>query len=43
MLEIILVFRSLYTLILVGGDIVSKYGAALQPGSYYVDGESKKL
>lgn len=42
MLEIILVFRSPYTLTLAGGDIVSKDGAVLQPGSYYVDGESKK-
>lgn len=42
MLEILLVFDSPYTLIL-GGDIVPRDGAELQPGNYYVDGKSKLL
>ena len=43
MLEIILVFRSSYTLTLAGGYIVPKDGAPLQSGNYYVDGESQTL
>ena len=42
MLEILLVFDSPYTVIL-GGDIVPRDGAELQPGNYYVDGKSKLL
>lgn len=42
MLEILLVFDSPYTLVL-GGDIVPRDGAELQPGNYYVDGKSKPL
>ena len=42
MLEIILVFSSPYTLTL-ADDIVPKDDAQLQPGNYYVDGESKTL
>lgn len=34
-LEILLVFRTPYTLTLAGGDIVAKDDAKLQPGKYY--------
>lgn len=43
MLEVILVFRSPYTLTLAGGHIVPKDTAPLKCGNYYVDGESKTL
>ena len=41
MLEIILVFRSPYTLTL-AGDIVPRDDAELQPGDYYVAGKCPK-
>lgn len=43
MLEIILVFRSPYTLTLAGSHIVPEDGAPLKCGNYYVDGESTTL
>lgn len=41
MLEILLIFRSPYSLRLEGGGIVPHDGAQLQDGKYYVDGKCK--
>lgn len=40
MIEILLVFKSLYTLALAGNGKVSKDGTKVKPGNYYIDGKS---